>query len=94
MNFKVQSVHDPHCQQLNNNNEMEIMITKQQVPTRKMPRLNQLGLFLDEFGLIQCNGRIHNVPIPEKTKFPYLVPPRNPFTRLLIEDAHAKMLHS
>ncbi|XP_063408858.1 uncharacterized protein LOC134692334 [Mytilus trossulus] len=50
--------------------------------TNKVPRVRQLGLFLDETGLIRCNGRIHNAPIPESAKFPYLIPANHPLTRL------------
>jgi len=48
----------------------------------------QLRLYLDHTGLIRCGGRIHNVPISESAKFPILLPPKDPFTSLLIWHTH------
>ena len=56
--------------------------------------VRQLRLFLDGTGLIRCGGRIHNAPITESAKFPLLLPPKNPFTDLVIRDTHVRQLHA
>lgn len=61
------------------------------------PRLQlvrQLRLFLDKTGHIRCGGRIHNAPLSEETRFPYLLPRKHHITKLLIEDAHERQLHA
>ena len=65
--------------------------------TPKQPRLvlvRQLRLFLDSKGFLRCGGRIHNAPLTEDTKFPYLLPPRHGFTALIISSVHAKLYHA
>ena len=62
---------------------------------RKQPTLvRQLRLFLDKEGILRCGGRIHNAPVSELTKFPYLLLPKHPFTALLIYNVHIKMYHT
>ena len=60
----------------------------------KYPRIRQLGLFIDDDGLVRCNGRIHNAPISENTKFQYLIPANHTLTKLIVIDAHERSLHS
>ena len=62
--------------------------------SNRLPLVRQLHLFLDESGLLRCGGRIHNAPVHELTKFPYLLPRKQPFTNLVIQDAHQNQLHS
>ena len=50
--------------------------------------------FLRWTGLIRCGGRIHNAPITESAKFPLLLPPKNPFTDLVIRNTHVRQLHA
>ena len=59
-----------------------------------LPLVRQLRLFLDEDQLIRCGGRIHNVPLSELAKFPYLLPSKHHFTNLLILQAHTAQYHS
>ena len=43
----------------------------------KAPRLmfaRQLCLFIDSKGFLRCGGRLHNAPLSDLTKFPYLLP--------------------
>ena len=61
---------------------------------RSSPRLRQLNLFLDKDGLIRCKGRIHNAPIPESAKFPYLIPANHHLAELIVRDAHNQVLHA
>ena len=57
------------------------------------PLVRQLQLFLDDQGYLRCGGRIHNAPVSNTTKFPYLLPSRHPLTTLIILAAHATQLH-
>ena len=50
-------------------------------------------LHLDDQGYLRCGGRIHNVPVSNTTKFPYLLPSRHPLTTLIILAAHTSQLH-
>ena len=61
---------------------------------RRSPRSRQLNLFLDNDGLIRCKGRIHNAPIPESAKFPYLIPANHRLAELIVRDAHTQVLHA
>ena len=64
-------------------------------PNHKRTMLvRQLRLFLDSDGFIRCGGRIHNAPLSQLAKFPYLLPSRHPFTKLIVHDTHVKLYHS
>ena len=41
----------------------------------RLPLVRQLRLFLDCDSLIRCGWRIHNAPLSESARFPYLLPP-------------------
>ena len=60
----------------------------------RLPLVRQLRLFLDCDQLLRCGGRIHNAPLSESAKFPYLLPSRHHLTVLIIQQAHAVQLHS
>jgi len=60
----------------------------------RLPLVRQLRLFLDKGGLIRCGGRIHNAPVSELVKFPYLLPTKHPFTNIIVYAAHQKHLHA
>jgi len=64
------------------------------IPWQSLTTSSQLKLFLDRDNLLRCGGRIHNAPLSELTKFPYLLPSRHPLTVLTIENAHTAQLHS
>ena len=59
-----------------------------------LPLVRQLRLFIDDQGFICCGGRIHNAPLCHTTKFPYLLPPRHPFTSMVIYSIHVKLFHA
>ena len=64
-------------------------------PNQKRSLLvRQLRLFLDDKGYLRCGGRIHNAPLTNDTKFPYLLPPRHPFTALIVLSVHAQLHHA
>ena len=56
--------------------------------------MRQLKLFLDSNNLLRCGRHIHNTPLSELTRFPYLLPPHHHFTTLVIQNAHVVQLHS
>ena len=56
--------------------------------------VHQLRPFLDNNKLLRCGGRIHNAPLSDLAKFPYLLPSQHPFTVLIINNAHLVQLYS
>jgi len=60
---------------------------------RRLSLVRQLRLFIDHEGLLRCGGRIHNAPLSELAKFPYLLPSRHTFTTLVLKNAHVAQLH-
>ena len=60
------------------------------------PLVHRLRLFLDHNNLLHCGGRIciHNAPLSELAKFPYLLPSHHLLTVLTIKNAHSAQLHS
>ena len=54
----------------------------------------QLGLKLDEDGLIRCHGRFINVELPDEAKYPKLLIRKHHFRDLIIESYHKKLLHA
>ena len=60
----------------------------------RLPLVRQLRLFLDDDQLLRCGGRIHNAPLPELAKFPYLLPSKHHFTKLIILHTHIQQHHS
>ena len=53
--------------------------------------VRQLCVSLDDTGLLSC---FHNAPVTESTKFPLLLPPKDPFTELVIRDTHVHQLQA
>ncbi|XP_053406421.1 uncharacterized protein LOC128559227 [Mercenaria mercenaria] len=56
--------------------------------------IRQLDLFMDDDRIIRCGGRIGNAALHERTKYPYLLPPKDKLTDLIISNAHVSSLHS
>ena len=72
----------------------EISSLKSTAPTH-LPLIRQLRPFLDENSLLRCGGgSIQNAPVDELTKFRYLLPPKQFFTNLVIENAYQNQLHA
>ena len=63
----------------------------QQKSIKRLLLVRQLHLFLDSDGYIRCGGRIHNAPISELAKFPYLLPANH---ELLVDATHVKLRHA
>ena len=62
--------------------------------SQRIMLVRQLRLFIDSDGLLRCGGRIHNAPLTQLAKFPYLLPSKHPFTTLIVYAAHVKLYHS
>lgn len=62
--------------------------------SEKLNLVRQLDIYMDEKNLMRCRGRIHNAPLDVDAKFPYLLPPKDRLTVLIIEHAHVTHLHS
>ena len=56
--------------------------------TSRLTLVRQLCLFLDNYNIICCASRIHNAPVSELTRYPYLLPRNHPFTMLVIISIH------
>ena len=66
-----------NCQALTYDEEI---VNLQSKNASRLPLVRQLRLFIDKNGHLRCGGRIHNAPVNESTKFPYLLPSKHPFT--------------
>ncbi|KAK3871589.1 hypothetical protein Pcinc_023276 [Petrolisthes cinctipes] len=66
-------------------------------PSKKILKVNKiiidLGLYLDDDGIIRCGGRIHNSSLTYGAKNPILIPKDHWFAKLVIRDAHVATLH-
>ncbi|CAC5355044.1 unnamed protein product [Mytilus coruscus] len=72
----------------------EVKQRLQKGETKTHNLVKQLKLYLDKDNLIRCEGRIHNAPLDESTKFPILLPAKDKLTKIIIMDAHITHLHS
>lgn len=73
-------------------NNLQLILQKPK--TSRVLLVRQLRLFLDKDGLLRCGGRIHNAPLSEVTKFPYLLPARHALSKLVVIDLHIRLCHS
>ena len=65
------------------------------ISNKKMTSLQrQLGVYLDNDGLLHCKGRIDQADISESARRPILLPKNERFTHLLVEKVHKQNLHS
>ena len=75
----------------------EILALKSQHGTKCSNKISilvrQLRLFLDRDGFIRCGGRIHNAPLSDIARFPYLLPQKHTFTKLLIYSLYNSLFH-
>ena len=78
-------------QQLEHSHEIANITSKS---SKRTLLVCQLRLFMDDKGFLRCGRRIHNVPISELVKFPYLFPPKHQVTRLLVYATHKKLHHA
>ena len=55
--------------------------------------IRQLGLYLDDDGLIRCRGRLQYAQLPHNTKFPILMPKESHLSTLIVRATHSMVLH-
>lgn len=56
--------------------------------------VQQFEIFLDERGILRCQGRIQNSSLNQEGKTPILLPSNDYVTALNIEDIHNRVMHS
>jgi len=62
--------------------------------SKRLVLVRQLRLFLDKNNCLRYGGRIHNAPLSQLSKFPYLLPAKHDLTTLIIRSTHLRLLHS
>ncbi|XP_068229570.1 uncharacterized protein [Palaemon carinicauda] len=63
------------------------------VPSELRNLIRQLGLYVDESGVIRCQGRIQNTDLSESAKHPVYVASRHPLWPLIVLHYHVLNLH-
>jgi len=61
---------------------------------KRPPLVRQLRLFVDDKGPLRCGGRIHNAPLSELARFPYLLPPNHKLIHLIVYHTHVLLFHA
>ena len=56
--------------------------------------IGQLGLYIDNSGLIRCQGRLENAEICEGARYPILLPRCHRYTDLIIQCYHERVFHT
>ncbi|XP_058448908.1 uncharacterized protein LOC131428867 [Malaya genurostris] len=59
----------------------------------KRSHIRQMTPFLDAERVLRVGGRLNFAQLPYQAKHPALIPTNHPFTRLIVEDFHRKLLH-
>ena len=54
----------------------------------------QLGLYIDNSGLIRCQGRLEHAELSEGARYPLLLPKYHMYTDLIVQCFHERALHS
>jgi hypothetical protein len=76
----------------------ELLIKFAQAGLQALPKYSvwkeQLGIFLDEAGVLRCAGRMLHSSLEAGRKYPILLPRSNEITYLIVRDAHERVLHS
>ena len=72
----------------------ELNHLRNQSKTSAPPNVRNLGLYIDNDGLLRCKGRLHNAPVLEEAKRPMVLPSKHYFTELVIRQVHQDVKHS
>jgi len=65
------------------------------LPLKKPHNLvKQLGIFVDNEGLLRCHGRLEHSEMSEAARKPILMPNNARYVHLLIESQHKRLMHS
>ena len=54
----------------------------------------QLGIYVDQHGLLRCGGRLDNAELCESAKHPILLPKGHIYTDLIVERYHKSSMHT
>ena len=54
----------------------------------------QLGIYVDNKGLLRCKGRLENAMLTESARCPILLATKDRLTKLIIDNDHKQVLHS
>lgn len=79
------------CQTESFNNEIKALKTGES--TKLKSGLQALHLFIDKEGCLRVGGRISKGDFSYDKKFPFLLPKRHNFTRLVLRHYHITLLH-
>ena len=72
----------------------ELYGTYNDLKNGKSPDLvKNLGLFLDQKGIIRCSGRLGKAELPHDSKFPILLPRSHYVTQLIVIECHKRVMH-
>ncbi|MCG7879158.1 MAG: reverse transcriptase domain-containing protein [Candidatus Thiodiazotropha endolucinida] len=65
------------------------------ITSRKRNNLQtQLGVYVDDDGILRCKGRLEYSSLTEAARHPILLPNKGKLTHLIIESVHKQLLHS
>ena len=53
-----------------------------------------LQIFVDDSGILRCDGSLKNGPISKETKYPILLARNSHFRYLVIKDCHGRVIHN
>ncbi|XP_058456550.1 uncharacterized protein LOC131433948 [Malaya genurostris] len=59
----------------------------------KQSNIRQMNPFIDQERVLRVGGRLNLAQLPYQAKHPSLIPNNHPFTRLIAEHFHRKLLH-
>ncbi len=77
-----------HAQQITYTDQLQCIKRRE-----RDPLIQDLGLFMDNDGLLRCRGRLKNISFGDCTKFPILLPRKHELTKLIIMDIHNEAKH-
>lgn len=72
----------------------EIKLLEAQQAPLKSSALRSLNIFLDNSGLLRVGGRLSNAPIDYDQKHLIILPSKHPFTDLIINHEHHRLMHA
>ncbi|XP_055623247.1 uncharacterized protein LOC129766684 [Toxorhynchites rutilus septentrionalis] len=71
----------------------EIKQLKEGKPVAKQSHIRKMTPFFDPKGVLRVGGRLEFALMPYQAKHPALIPTNHPFTHLIAEHFHRKLLH-
>ena len=57
-------------------------------------QLKVMLIVVEVEGILRCEGRLGNMNLPYETKKPCLLPKDSPFTSLIVQECHQRIMHS